>query len=345
MRRIISVFIFLICCSIANADLSFYGTYYQNLIVNKKSDHWAYSDLNLLYLKLRKPYEGDYKLDGNISFSLFTPSEPNSDEFSYEKSNFNIERLNFQTSLKNFEIKFGRFLPKYSYTNFFQPIDIFLGAQIFKNELVYTGIDGISIRRYFGMLSSAQYIFLPDPVLASSSHYLNFTSNIGSFDFSLIAYYDGLDNIKKAGWGFKGDIIVSVFNETVFSHKNSDNIKIRSSTGFDYSYSKFMFMMEYLYNEIETGLAKIEGLSLNNRNYLYANLFYFEMMGRSAGINGIMNFDDKSVLLSTYYMDEIFNGVTFLIGLYAPFSEDDDGEFSPDKIGNVILNFYIKAKF
>lgn len=331
--------IFLSFCAVSHADLSFYGTYYQNLVVSKKPDHCSYSDLNLLYLKLRKPYEGDYKLSSNISFSLFTPSTAE------ENGSFNIERLNFQTSLKNFEIKLGRFLPRYSYTNFFKPLDIFLGPQIFKNELVFAGIDAISIKRYFRLLTSAHYILLPESELNSSSHYLNFSSNIGSFDFSIISHYDGMNDIKRAGFGFKGDLVVSVFNETVFSYKNSGKLKIRSSTGFDYSYDKFMFMLEYFYNEVETGLAKTESLSLKDRNYLYANLFYFEMMGKNAGINGVMNLDDNSALLSTYYMDEIFNGVTFLIGLYAPFSEGDDKEFSSDKMGTVILNCYIKAKF
>ncbi len=339
MRKIIIIAIILLgLSSVTLAKLDLYGTYYQNLMVVKMHD-WYYQDVNLFYLKFRRPYEGDYKLEGNFSFSLLAHGNER------DSIGFNIEDLNFQTSFKRFELKIGRFLPRYNYTNFFQPLDIFLGAQIFQNDLVFTGIDGISLKRFFGMLSSAQYIALPTTYLAQSSHYLNFTSNIGAFDFSLMSYYDGETYRKQTGVGFKGDLLVSLFNETVAEYTELDEMSIQSATGLDYSYKEFMFMLEYLYSESDLDLANVETIGLRDTNYLYANLFYFEMMGKTAGVSALTNLDDMSSLLSAYYQDQIFNGVTFLVGAYVPTTDEYDKEFNTENLGDVIFNCYLKAKF
>ncbi|MBN2541490.1 hypothetical protein JXI42_01345 [bacterium] len=338
-KFIFIILLLLILYAVTSAEIELYGTYYQNLMVNKFYDNWHYIDQNLLYLKLRKPYDGDYELKCNLSFSV--TNMPGSDN----SANFDMQRLNVQTSMGKFEFKLGRFLPEYQYTNFFQPINIFLGPQFLQNALVFNGIDGLSIKRYIGMLSSAQYVAIPEFQMEHSSHYLNFTSNVGSFDFSVLGHYDGNTNTKTAGIGFKGDIFVALSHETVIEYEDYDELRFKSATGLDYSIDKYMFMVEYLYNESSLSFAGEDFTALQDTHYVYVNAFYFESLGKTIGINGLMNLNDSSILLSAYYMNQIFNGVTVSLGIYAPISDDNTAEFHRDNLGEVTLNGYLQAKF
>ncbi|MBN2570058.1 MAG: hypothetical protein JXB42_11565 [Deltaproteobacteria bacterium] len=341
MRRkiILSIILLLSLSSLLYAEIELYSTYYQNIFVNKFEDDWFYGDQNLLYLKLRKPFQGDYDLKCNLSFSV---SNLLGSENSAE---FDIQRLNFRTGLDRLEFTVGRFLPEYKYTNFFQPVNIFLGPQFLQNELVFTGIDGISIKRYMGMLSSVQYVSLPKFQMEQSSHYLNFTSNVAGFDFSLLAHYKGDTYTKSTGFGFKGDLVVGLSHETLVKFENTDSLRFTSATGIDYSFDKFMIMLEYLYNENMLSFAT-EGLfALQDTHYLYLNGFYFESLGKTIGLSGITNLRDSSTLLSAYYMNEIFNGVTVSVGVYAPVSEDEMAEFHRSRVGDITLNAYLRAKF
>ena len=324
---------------LAYPQINTYGTYYNNLVVMRRGGQWQYYDLNLFYLKLRKPSNDDFKLETNLSFSLIT--QPGTEI----QEEFDIQRLNFETNLFDISLTLGRFLPQYHYTNFFQPLNVFLGPQFFKESVVYKGIDGVLLRKFFTPMTSLEYVCRPEAVLDSTSHLLNLTSHLGSFDYSIIGMYEGKSETFLTGFGFKGDIGISLFNETLFEIGQDDSINVTSATGFDYSFSNFMTMIEYLYNGGNRYLSPREGLSLTGTHYLFLNTFHFVPMGRSIGCSAIINLDDESTLLAAYYENEVLNGVDFLTGIYFPVSGEAVDEFSSESLGSFILNCYIKAKF
>jgi len=330
---------FLLIPLFAYPQINTYGTYYNNFAVIRKDGQWQYFDLNLFYLKMRKPSDNDFKLESNLSFSLLTqPGEESEEEF-------DIQLLNFQTNIADINLTLGRFLPQYHYTNFFQPLNVFLGPEFFREAIVYKGIDGLRLRKFFTPMTSLEYVCKPESELSSSSHLLNLTSHLGTFDYSLICLYGGEDETFMPGFGFKGDIGVSLFNETLFEIVEKDSFNITSSTGFDYSFGNFMTMVEYLYNGGERYQSTREGLSLIGTNYLFLNAFHFVPMGRNIGCSAILNLDDESSLLSAYYQKEVLHGVNFLTGVYFPVSGEETDEFSSGSIGSFILNCYLKAKF
>jgi len=330
---------FLLIPLFAHPQINTYGTYYNNLAVIRSGGEWQYYDLNLFYLKLRKPSYDDFKLETNLSFSLLTQPDTSVLE------EFDIQRLNFETNLFDIHLTLGRFLPQYHYTNFFQPLNVFLGPQFFKESVIYKGIDGMLLRRFLTPMTSLEYVCIPETELSSSSHLLNFTSHLGSFDYSIIGLYDGESGTFSPGFGFKGDLGISLFNETLFELAEEDSFNITSSTGFDYSFSNFMFMIEYLYNGGERYTSPREGVSLMGTHYLFLNAFHFVPMGSSVGVSAIINLNDESGLISTYYQNEVMHGVDFLAGIYFPVSVEETGEFSSANVGSFILNCYLKAKF
>ncbi|MEJ2354295.1 MAG: hypothetical protein P8Y62_00065 [candidate division WOR-3 bacterium] len=324
---------------LAYPQINTYGTYYNNLAVMRRGGQWQYFNLNLFYLKMLKPSNDDFELETNLSFSLIY--QPDTDL----QEKFDIQRLNFETSLFDINLTLGRFLPQYHYTNFFQPLNVFLGPQFFKESVIYKGIDGLRLRKFLTPMTSLEYVCKPETVLDSSSHLLNLTSNLGSFDYSIIGMYEGKRGTFLPGFGFKGDILISLFNETLFEIVQDDSINVTSATGFDYSFSNFMIMFEYLYNGGERYLSPREGLSLIGNHYIFLNTFHFVPLGRSIGCSAIINLDDESGLFSLYYQNEVLHGVDFLTGIYFPVSGEVVDEFSSERIGSFILNCYIKAKF
>ncbi len=339
--RIFSLIIigFLLIPFFAYSEINTYGTYYNNLAVARRDGRWQYFDLNLFYLKMSKPSNNDFKLESNLSFSLLTqPGVDNREEF-------DIQRLNFQTNLVGVHLTLGRFLPQYHYTNFFQPLNVFLGPEFFREAIIYKGIDGILLRKFLTPMTSLEYVCSPEAELSSSSHLLNLTSHLGTFDYSIIGLYEGENKTFLPGFGFKGDLGISLFNETLFEIVEADSFNITSSTGFDYSFSNFMTMVEYLYNGGERYQSPREGLSLMGTHYLFLNAFHFVTMGRTIGCSAIINLEDESSLLSAYYENEVLHGVHFLTGIYFPVSGEETDEFSSGTIGSFILNCYLKAKF
>ncbi len=333
MKKAIFITIFFLSVIRIDAKLNIYGIYYNNFILQKISDKWQYYNLNIFYLKFRKPSFDDYTLKSDLSFSIDT------------ESIFNIKRLNFQLDFNNFQIKTGRFLPRWYYTYFFRPLDIFFSIQIYKNEIIYTGIDGIGLKSFWGDFNSIEYIVIPQKEIKNTSHYLNFISHISKFDFSIISGYEGKSILKKVGFGFKGDLLFTVFNETLVTFKETDKTILQTSTGIDYSYANVMFIIEYYYQKDNIKTLQDNFLELRNNNYIFFNLFYFEPMKFNAGFYGITNLDDKSSLISIYYQKQIFSGVTFLFGIYAPVSKNKAQEFTYTRFGSIILNCYLKAKF
>lgn len=321
-------------------QVNIYGTYYNNLAVIEKDGNWLYTDLNLFYLKLLKPSHDDFKLKTNLSFSLFVqPYRQNREEF-------DIQRLNFQTEIEDIYLTLGRFLPQYHYTNFFQPLNVFLGPQFFREDVIYKGIDGILLRKFLGQMTSVEYVAVPSGELYASSHLLNLTSHLGSFDFSFIGLYEGVNKTYVPGIGFKGDIGVSIFNETLVEIRDdSENLDLTTATGMDYSFGNFMVMVEYLYDGGTRYQLPREGLSLQDKHYLFLNAFHFKTMGRTMGLSGIFNLNDKSSILSTYYEKEILHGLNFMAGIYIPVSGDEEDEFSSRNLGSLILNCYLRARF
>ncbi len=340
MRNLFSLIIgFLAIPFFAYPEINTYGTYYNNLAVIRSGGEWQYYDLNLFYLKLRKPSNDDFELETNLSFSLLTQPDTSIRE------EFDIQRLNFQTNLFDIHLTLGRFLPKYHYTNFFQPLNVFLGPQFFRESVIYKGIDGIRLRKFLTPMTSLEYVCIPEAELPSSSHLLNFTSHLGSFDYSIICLYEGESETFLPGFGFKGDLVISLFNETLFEIGQDDSLNVTSATGFDYSFGNFMTMVEYLYNGGERYQSPREGLSLTGTHYLFLNAFHFVPMGRSIGCSAIINLDDESALLAAYYENEVLHGVDFLTGIYFPLSGEETSEFSSGSVGSFILNCYLKAKF
>ncbi len=330
---------FLLIPFFAYPQINTYGTYYNNFAITRRGGQWQYYDLNLFYLKMLKPSNDDFELETNLSFSLIT--QPGTEI----QEGFDIQRLNFETSLFDIHLTLGRFLPQYHYTNFFQPLNVFLGPQFFKESVIYKGIDGIRLRKFLTPMTSLEYVCRPEAVVDSSSHLFNLTSHIGSFDYSIIGMYEGNSETFLPGFGFKGDLVISLFNETLFEIARGDSMNVTSSTGFDYSFGNIMTMFEYLYNGGERYLSPREGLSLTGAHYLFANIFHFVPMGRSIGCSAIFNLDDESGLISAYYQNEVMHGVDFLTGIYFPVSGEAVDEFSSERIGSFILNCYIKAKF
>jgi len=341
MRKILFGFIgFLLIPFFAYSQINTYGTYYNNFAIMQKNGEWQYYDLNLFYLKLRRPSEGDFELESNLSFSLII--QPGMDG----REEFDIQRLNFQTSLMNIHLTLGRFLPQYHYTNFFQPLNVFLGPQFFKKDIIYKGIDGIMLRKFLSPMTSMEYVWKSEAELSSSSHLVNLTSHLGSFDYSIICLYRGIEHEFLPGFGFKGDLEISLFNETLLRiDDNDEGVDLTSSTGIDYSFGQFMIMVEYLYNGGDSYISPREGLSLRDKHYLFLNTFYFEPMVKNIGGSFILNLDDHSSIVSTYYETELMHGVNFLAGIYVPLSKDAVDEFSSDRIGSFILNCYLKTKF
>jgi hypothetical protein len=335
----IIITVFLLVPLFAYPEINTYGTYYNNLAIYRMGDKWQYFDLNLFYLKLRKPSNNDFELETNLSFSLLTqPDTAVQEEFA-------LQRLNFQTNLFDIHLTLGRFLPQYHYTNFFQPLNVFLGPEFFKESVVYKGIDGVRLRKFLTPMTSLEYVCTPEAELSSSSHLLNMTSHLGSFDYSVICLYEGEKKTFMPGFGFKGDLGISLFNETLFEIAETDSFNITSSTGFDYSLSNFMVMVEYLYNGGERYTSPREGLSLGGTHYLFLNVFHFVPMVRSIGCSSIINLDDQSTLIAAYIESEVLNGVDFLTGIYFPLSGKEIDEFSSGSVGSFILNCYLKAKF
>lgn len=340
MRKIFIIITgFLLVPLFAYPQINTYGTYYNNFAVMRKDGQWQYFDLNLFYLKMRKPSNDDFELETNLSFSLLTQPDTSIQE------EFDIQRLNLQTNLFDIHFTLGRFLPQYHYTNFFQPLNVFLGPEFFKESVIYKGIDGILLRRFLTSMTFLEYVCVPETELSYTSHLLNLTSHLGSFDYSIIGLYDGKRETFLPGFGFKGDLVVSLFNETLFEIVEEDSFNVTSSTGFDYSFSNFMIMVEYLYNGGGRYQSPREGLSLMSNNYLFLNAFHFVPLGRSVGCSSIINIDDQSALLAAYIESEVFHGVDFLTGIYFPVSGEETGEFSSANVGSFILNCYLKAKF
>jgi hypothetical protein len=338
-KKVPGIIVFLLIPFLSYSQINTYGTYYNNLAIIRMGGEWQYLDYNLFYLKMRKPSNDDFKLETNLSFSLLTQPDTSVLE------EFDIQRLNLQTDIFYISLTLGRFLPQYHYTNFFQPLNIFLGPQFFREAIVYKGIDGLLLRRFLSPMTSLEYVCQPEGELTSSSHLLNLTSHLGTFDYSLICLYEGVNEIFMPGFGFKGDLGISLFNETLFEILEEDSFNITSSTGFDYSFSNFMTMVEYLYNGGERYTSPREGVSLMGAHYLFLNAFHFVPMGSSVGVSAIINLNDESGLISTYYQNEVMHGVDFLAGIYFPISVEETDEFSSANVGSFILNCYIKAKF
>lgn len=340
MKIIILITLLVLTSACLFADLGIYGTYYQNFAVQKLYKDWLYRDLNILYLKFRKPSSDDYSLNSDISFSL---SNFSNNIYSYQSA---VEILNFEVNpIESMKLTLGRFLPSWHYTYFFQPVNFFLPFTLFLNDIIFQGIDGFSMKEYFSSLSSLEYLAVSKNSLRNFSHYFNFTSTLAGFDYSIIAGYDGQSMDRRVAFGFKGDLGVSLFNETVFTFKDYRYPVYQTAGGFDYSLSKIMFIFEYYYQHNYDGIYLSGRTGLKNNHYLYSNIFYFEPTRFNAGIFTLTNFDDGSSLFAFYYQSEIFNSSTLLLGIYTPVSKSGSQEFSYNLLGSPILNSYIKLKF
>ncbi|MCS7227715.1 MAG: hypothetical protein NZ839_01970, partial [Endomicrobia bacterium] len=175
-----------------------------------------------------------------------------------------VRKLYFMIKYNILDLYFGRQLLKFGEGYIFNPLNLL--SKINFKDVNFTR-DGVDIIRLRIQLSDKEYldnIFLPRKDLISSDYVLRFTSLLLGLDTSLVGYYLGKPKWLSFGFSFKGDLVLGLYSEILYTSTQDTNKRFYSFVfGTDYSLQKKILMrIEYIYN------------SSHIDNFLYREILY-----------------------------------------------------------------------
>jgi hypothetical protein len=274
--------------------------------------------------------------------------------------------LNIAFSQEKFKITIGRFLPNWSKSKFFKPLDIFIPQTYFLNLLSFKGIDGFSFKYYFSALSSIEVLTVPFfdvrnivPVknisltneIQHTVSAFNLEFNFSSFENNLVFLKDISSDNNLIGFEFKGDLILGVWSELFYSFNGKKNKIFKTSFGSDYSIKqKYFFMTEFFYDESGGEKENYEFLRLNlkrmtlGKYYAMVNFNILSENDLNYGITYLENLKDRSFIIFPYLRSEVIQNFILGLSLYY-FGGLGETEFSYKNFGKFLLNCYLTILF
>ncbi|MDD5065907.1 MAG: hypothetical protein PHF84_02550 [bacterium] len=357
------------------AEMNWDGRFYEQAMLffkGRPDDLFSrYYGLTILDLKVDARPADIVRVRSELEYGLLHP-EKKGVWSSLETGRLNVNTLNAVLTPGDFKFTLGRFLPQWGVGKIFRPLDIFTPQTFFLNSLSYQGADGFSAKYYVSGLSSFECILIPsmdirhlvpDPEISANSNNTaaykdsviagNTEIHLGTFDNYIIALYDPKTDNKVIGLAFKGDAVLGIWGELLYSfRKKAGRDMIRASLGADYSFARYYFITaEYFYDESGASDHRdYESLSRSmprmtlGEQYLMLDLSVLTYTEQSFGLTGLVNLLDRSFVLFPYFKYEILNNCLLGLSLYH-FNGRSGREFSPHLFGNYIFNTYLVVRF
>ncbi len=274
----------------------------------------------------------------NINFTVF--------EGQSVFMNSTIDRLYWDVVLGNWEVRIGRQRINWGQTFIWNPNDIFNAYSFFDFDYEERpGTDAVLIRKYLGVISSAEMAFAPQTTWEESTFAAKLLLNIKGYDFQVITGKFSTDYTLGFGWtgaikgmGFKGE--ASYF----YPMNGEGEGQFMGTLGLDYTYKNLMIQYEMLYNSNPVLLTPETNffVPLTARTLSYVPFSAFLTINYQitplthASLGGIWNPEDASYFLSPSVGISLGNntGLYFVAQIFG--SGNENSMFS-SMAGNVLF--------
>ncbi|MBN1897825.1 MAG: hypothetical protein JW827_03525 [Spirochaetes bacterium] len=370
------IFIILFCFFITydlHPEIFWDGNFYEQALLSFKGNkniRMTYMGLSILDLKLDTRPSELVRVKSELEYAL-AHQKDNPLLVSENLESLALNTLNASITPEDFKFTIGRFLPAWGKAKIFRPLDLFIPQTYFLNMLSFRGIDGISAKYYVSDLSSVELLaipsmdvrhIMPSIDLSSNSSFsnaidhtvvaANIEIHITPFDNNLILLHDASSGNNLFGFTFKGDAIIGLWSELFYSLGKNSEKNFRASVGADWSFAKYYFLaIEYFYDESGTSdhtkysrlMASVPRMTFG-RQYLMFDFNILNYTELNFGITYLGNLLDASFVLFPYFRYEMLANCFLGLSLYH-FNGRAGREFSPDLLGNYILNTYLLVRF
>ncbi len=326
--------------------LEYHNSEKQTLFIGRNLLRFNFITNPLLKLQL------DFSLDTNILYGDYVKlyiTNQNTTKLTDELLFFYQIRklyLTYKTYLA--DIHLGRQLLKFGEGTIFTPLDPF--SKIDFTDLTFSRIGKDAIRVKFP-LSTLSYF---ETILLSENfgfNNINFSTRILfpllGYDISFTAYHYQND-YTSLGISFRGDLILGVYGEAVYTLRLSDidSYAFSSMLGFDYSiFEKLIFRVEYLNNQNKQLPIFVNITSpFCSSNYIATQIIYAPSIINSIYLNTIYNLQTTSLLNILAYQHNIFQNIDTILKIFYQYS-DLTGISSQQNFKFVGYIIEIKIKF
>lgn len=294
----------------------------------------------------------DFSLDTNILYSDYAKlyiTKPHTTKLTDDLLFFYQIRklyLTYKTYLA--DIYLGRQLLKFGEGIIFNPLDPFSKIDFTDITFSRIGSDAIRVKFPLSSLSYFETILLSENFRFNS---LNFSTRILfpllGYDISLIAYHYQ-NRYTSLGISFRGDLIVGIYGETVYTSNlsSTDSYAFSSMLGFDYSvFENIIFRLEYLNNQNKQLPIFVDITTpFCSSNYIATQIIYTPSIIKHIYLNTIYNLQTNSLLSIIAYQHNILQNIDVILKIFYQHS-DLTGIFSQQNFRFVGYIIETKIKF
>ena len=369
LRDVFRTAVILICSSLQlyadTADIDITGALRNDAFLTKYNESSEYSDILEAKIILQKKTENwNLYLDGRayLYYGYITELIGTSD------AKLMRGFIRYFTEMGDFTL--GKTYINLGNPGIFNPFE--LDKSVNLTDLSYTkeGIIALEYALAFGELSGIKAYAGHDSTISNYTTGLSLYSNVGGFDFGMVAnrkgpqkitpenediyqYVQETDNAARniAGVYFKGDLGVGM--QGAYSYHISDRKEqfSEANLGLDYSFFDGHLILSAIFYYNQDGTDKTEETMtidtetyFSAKYYAYGNITYIFDEFLSADMGCFANLNDGSTIIIPELIVVIANGLTMTLqGAYITGSGNQ--EFSRDLLGQYSILLRVEAKF
>ncbi len=338
-------------------SLSFSGIIRNDSIAVKFEDHNEYSNILETRIVLNKNIEKwKFYADGRVYLYYGKISETAS------KQKVKLKRSFIRYYQEYYDVTVGKTYINFGIPGVFNPFE--LDKNLYFSDISYAkeGSMAGELQFSFGDFSGGKTYFSHNDTLSNYSTGFSLWSNMGGFDFGMVANRKGSDrknpsktkiykSTNVTGIYIKGDAGVEIQSSYAFHFKDEINGYYgEAMVGFDYSFfaSKLILETKFYYNG--NGTKSQEKYKPSMDTYFYAPYYFYglssfsydEFLKFSAGI--IYNITDRSAVVFPSVSYVIANGLTASLQVAIATGKNNQ-EFSDNLYGETSALIRIEGKY
>lgn len=369
-RKVIQIIIILLCSSFQlyadTADIDITGALRNDAFLTKYNDDYEYGDILEAKIILQKKTEKwNLYIDGRayLYYGYITEVLGTSD------AKLMRGFIRYFTEIGDFTL--GKTYINFGNPGIFNPFE--LDKSVNLTDLGYTkeGIIALEYAFPFGELSGVKAYAGHDSKISNYTTGLSCYSNVGGFDFGIVANRKGPQKITAenedmnqdtmetdnaamniGGVYFKGDLGVGI--QGAYSYHIDDRKErfSEANLGLDYSFFDGHLIVSAIFYYNQSGADKTEEYQLtadgdtyfSAKYYSYGNITYIFDEFLSADMGCFANLNDGSTIIIPEVIIVIANGLTMTLqGAYV--TGTGNQEFSQDLLGQYSILLRVEAKF
>ena len=372
--------ILLLLTSVLRADVDWFGYYEGEIDGGSVPDQNIIYGYNKLRLDLDSSPSDDVRIRADVIYKQFygqtelnfldfiDPSfrPPGLNYLPYQlRDTLYIDNMFLEFHHNLFDLTLGKqqVAPGVGYA--WNPTDVFNFKDIMDPTYENTGVSAIRLSIPIGLRTTLSGILQPENSWNESVQYYQLKAGIGLVDMSILYSRSLLRQsmlIKTRskphdlyGFNLEGELAGIGLRTEIAAHRldyDTDNLQYEFIVGADYTFENSLYLLtEYYHNDLA---AEAEQSSLDdyliyfsgvrkslNQNYLFGLAMYplGDLLDLSAF--GILNIDDKSLVLAPQILYRIYQDVELSL-MGSLFLGADDSEFGYQQLG---LRFRVRAYF